>query len=285
MTDAIKIRAMRRSELDFCVACVTGEGWLSETRYTFETFFAYDPDGCLIAEKAGKPVGMIVATAYHECGFLGELIVLPEYRGHGIGGRLMKQAMDYLRGRGCRSLYLDGDTPAVPLYERLGFKTICRSLRFLGEVTPSQTQSVQMMSAADLDRVLEIDRAAFGADRSFFLRRRFEHFPHLCLSSVVNGNVSGFILGQPGHGVVTVGPWYFDGDADRALDLVYSLAGQADTARLRVGVLESNQGAARMMRSLSVFRETEPSWRMVNGPDTGLGVTAGLIAVGSPAKG
>jgi GNAT superfamily N-acetyltransferase len=278
------IRTAHTDDLDFFVASVTREGWLSETRASFEAFFAHDPHGCFVAEEGDMRIGMIVATSYDTCGFLGELVVLPERRGQGIGRQLMQHAIGYLQHKGIQSVYLDGDTPAVPLYERLGFRVLCKSLRFLGQIDAGGTTDVRPMTRDDLVTILPLDCAAFGADRSFFLKRRLGDFPHLC-HVIDNGRIAGYIMGQPGHGVVTVGPWNVHDESVDPLSLPRAIANAASQARLRVGVLECNASATSLMRSLSTSTETEPSWRMVLGPDIGLGASERLCAVGSPATG
>jgi len=281
----MNIRVMKPTDLDFCARAVEAEGWLSETRYTFETFLAHDQSGCLIAEENSQPVGMCVATPYETCGFLGELIVIPEQRGRGIGDRLMKHAVNYLHERGCRSIYLDGDTMAVPLYKRLGFRTICKSLRFVGRIEGVPCESIRATKTDDLEQILKQDRTAFGADRAFFLRRRLEQFPQFCMTLVTGRQVAGFIMGQPGHGVVTVGPWLLNDLTHNPLDLLHVLAFKTGNTKLRLGVLEMNTRAAALFRSLNTFEETEPSWRMVMGPEDSLGLSTRLLALGSPAKG
>lgn len=278
------IRTAHPDDLDFFVDCVTREGWLGGTRAEFEAFYVHDPHGCFVAEEGGERIGMIVATAYDTCGFLGALIVRPERRGRGIGRQLMEHAIGCLRHKGTQSIYLDGDTPAVPLYERLGFHVACKSLRFLGQISPNQEPCVRPMTRDDLDTILPLDRAAFGADRSFFLRRHLNTVPQLC-QVWDDGRIRGYIMGQPGHGVVTIGPWYVHDESVDPLSLLRALAHDVSQAKLRVGVLECNRAASSLMRSRSSFSETEPSWRMVLGPDIGLGTCPKLLAVGSPATG
>jgi len=228
---------------------------------------------------------MCVAVAYEKCGFLGELIVVKDRRGHGIGRQLMEHSIEYLHGRGCRSIYLDGDTPAVPLYERLGFVHVCKSLRFLGRIPGVSHDSVRPMTREDIEETSPVDRRAFGADRRFFLDYRLGLFPRLCKVQIVAGEVAGYVLGQPGAGVVSVGPWLVGDQVDRPLDLLECLAVDVGRDRLRIGVLESNASAVTLMRSLPELTETEPSWRMVLGPDAGLGAAQQLFAIGSAAKG
>jgi ribosomal protein S18 acetylase RimI-like enzyme len=279
------IRNAQPDDLDFYVDCVKSEGWLSETRFVFEGFLAHDREGCFVAETDRQRVGMCVATSYGTDGFLGELIVAPSQRGRGLGTSLMKRAIAYLQSRGCRSIYLDGDLPAVPIYERLGFRAATRSLRFLGRIEGRRSENILPITPHALPALLAFDRDAFGADRSFFLRRRIAAHSELCLMQMTGAAPVGFIMGQPGHGVVTVGPWLAaDGVAD-PLVLLRALAKEIGDQKLRIGLLESNKKAAAMMRSLTAFTETEPCIRMVLGPDSGLGTSRRLFAAGAPSKG
>ena len=142
MEEAIIIRSMQPADLDFAAACTAAEGWSSEIRREFEGFFAHDPQGCLIAEAGDEPIGIGVATSYGATGFVGELIVLPGWRGRGVGHRLLDHAVGYLRARGAHSIYLDGVQAAVSLYQRAGFRKVCRSLRFIGTLPGEQYPGV-----------------------------------------------------------------------------------------------------------------------------------------------
>jgi len=96
------IRQMVSSDLDFALRCANAEGWLSETREVFETFLAYDRNGCFVAEHDSQRIGICVATRYKKNGFIGELIVIHAMRNRGFGKRLMQHAMG-----------LGGDLPAL----------------------------------------------------------------------------------------------------------------------------------------------------------------------------
>ncbi len=279
------IRRARPDDLGFFVDCVTHEGWLSETRTVFDAFFAHSPEGCFVGEINNRPVGMCVASSYGNCGFIGELIVVRNQRGCGLGTQFMKHAIAWLQAEGCQSIYLDGDIPAVPIYERLGFRAITQSLRFLGHVEYFKSDSITPICDNVLPTLLTADRLAFAANRSFFLKRRLETFPQLCLVEMKNELLVGYIMGQPGHGVVSVGPWLVTDSSPDPLGLLRALAEACGNQRLRIGVLESNRAATALLRSQSALTETEPSIRMVLGPDCGLGASAQLYAIGAPSKG
>jgi [ribosomal protein S18]-alanine N-acetyltransferase len=81
----------------------------------------------VIAELDGAPVGYAFVTT-HFGGRLVHLVriaVLPNYRGAGLGARLLAEVVGYARGLGADSLTLNTQThnaAAQRLYERFGFR-------------------------------------------------------------------------------------------------------------------------------------------------------------------
>lgn len=281
----MKIRSMHGSDLDFAARCTAAEGWAGETREVFEGFLSYDPRGCFIAEEKNKRIGLCIATSYGESGFIGELIVIQEERGRGVGSRLLNHSIRYLRRRGAKNIFLDGDLAAVPLYEKNGFRKICRSLRFKGKIQGREHQGLRPISNYDLDAICSIDRKAFGADRRFFIERQVLLYPTLCKVLEYDGEIAGFILGQPGMNSISVGPWIVQSNVKQPSALLESLAAETDQLDLRIGVLESNTKAVEAMKSFTSLKHQEPSWRMVLGPSGSLGQSFESYAIGSAATG
>lgn len=294
MTDgAVKLRPFSPDDFDFAAERTAAEGWDDGNRPEFEHFFAHDPAGCLIAEADGRRVGMGVATAYASAGFVGMLIVVPDLRGRGVGRRLLDATVSYLKKRGCRGIYLDAVARAVPLYERAGFRRICRSLRF--RIDPARLRRVEIpqpaqaavrpMQEADLEAVTTLDRARFGESRGLLLKRRLDYHPDLSWVSEHDGRVNGFISGRRGFELLTAGPLVCEGDRDQAKALVQAVARSADDRKVLIGVLEANPAGVGLLESLGFTRGANPPLRMVLGEDTGLGGAATCLAIGSAAKG
>ena len=282
------VRQMLPSDLDFAAGCTAAEGWGSETRPVFESFLAHDPAGCFVAElPPGERVGICVATSYGQYGFVGELIVVKERRGRGIGRQLLEHAVGYLRSRGAQSILLDGAPAAIPLYERAGFRRVCRSLRFTGALPGRAHPRARAMQAADLEAVGRVDRRAFGADRRFFLERHLSLQPELCRVLEDGGEIAGFIMGRRMGDRVAVGPWVVQPGVRRPGDLLESLAAEAggDEVSLSLGILETALEAAATVRSLGFADRPDPPWRMALGPAARLGVSPGCYAIGFAAKG
>jgi len=276
---------MLSSDLDFAASLTALEGWQSETRQVFEGFLAYHPDGCFVAEVSGRRSGMCIATPYQGFGFVGELIVVEGQRGRGIGGQLLEQAIAHLRQRRASAIFLDGVLKAVPLYERSGFRKLCRSWRFNGSIPSAAHPGTRPMRAADLEAVAALDRAAFGADRSFFLERHLALYPDLCLVQEDQGEMQGFIMGRRAGESVSAGPWVAAPCAPHPASLLESLACQAGATTLKFGLLGSNPEALASVEPYGLVENPASPWRMVLG-DPGLpGEPSQIYAIGSPAKG
>jgi ribosomal protein S18 acetylase RimI-like enzyme len=279
------IRTMERGDLDFAAQCTAGEEWASETIREFEGFYEHDPGGCLIAERQGSPVGIAIATLYGEMGFVGEIIVKPEQRSQGLGTQLLLCARDYLLENGARSVSLDGVVKAVPLYERNGFRKVCRSLRFMGSIPGQRHADVRSMTADDLQEVFAIDQQGFQADRSFFLRRRFELYPELCNVLLEAGKIVGYAAGRRGEGWVAPGPCVVLPGSAHPEHLLETAALEAGESVIALGVLEANTVAVRLLNSYGLSERVDSPWRMVYGDLVTPGLTNLCFAVGTAAKG
>ena len=282
---SINIRRMREEDLSFAAECTAAEGWVSENQTTLQGFFLNDPGGCLLAQENGHPIGICVTTSYGAGGFIGELIVRPEARGRGVGAALLNYGRVTLKERGVERVYLDGVVKAVHLYERNGFRKVCRSWRFSGKLTGKKSTHVRRMTMSDLGQVFALDRVSFEADRGFFLQRRLELFPELSYVMVDRNKVTGYILGRGGINWLAAGPWVVDEGVENPVDLLNAFALEAGDKPISVGILDTNQHACELVQSLGFVARSDSPWRMALGSSTDLGASTRCYAVGSAAKG
>jgi ribosomal protein S18 acetylase RimI-like enzyme len=289
----IRIREMTENDLDFAAALTHQAGWASESRDVFSAFLENDPAGCFIAEAGGERAGLCVATTFIRNGFIGELVVSANMRVLGIGPLLFQKSLNHLLEGQMETIYLDGDLNAVSYYESMGFSKICRSLRFRGKIKGKKHAVVRRLRPDDIDPLCAMDRELFGDDRAFFLRRRAEIFPELCLVLEKENRLGGWIMARPGDGLLAVGPWAAPHGQDDAVALLEHLANENGTSTFRIGVLEKNLTSAWLLRSLPGMRETIHSWYMARSgsglvgeePLRHLGDHPALYAIGSGAKG
>ncbi|HSQ34554.1 MAG TPA: GNAT family N-acetyltransferase [Candidatus Binatia bacterium] len=281
----ITIRQMTAADIDFATALTHAAGWASESLDVFRAFLENDARGCFIAEAGSEKAGVCVATKYVKNGFIGELIISPSLRVLGIGPLLFQRALDHLLAGQMENIYLDGDLNAISFYESTGFRKVCRSLRFRGRIKGKKHVHVRRLRADDVEPLCAMDRELFGDDRAFFLRRRAETFPELCLVAEKGNHLCGWIMARPGDGLLAVGPWAALHGQEDATALLEQLANENGTSTFRIGVLEKNLTAAWLLRSLPGLQETIHSWFMVRGESERLGDHPALYAIGSGAKG
>ena len=94
----------------------------------------------VVAEHNGQIVGAawtrIIPAYGHINAETPELAIsiLPEFRGYGIGSKLMKKLFEVLRANGYAqtSLSVQKDNPAVRLYKRLGYRIMEEKLDHMG---------------------------------------------------------------------------------------------------------------------------------------------------------
>lgn len=101
----------------------------------------FDPDGFLLHERDGRLAGFCW-TKVHQEPPVGEIYVIavhPDFTGQGLGRALTVAGLTHLAGTtDTGMLYVDADnTPAVKLYEDLGFTVQSTNRAFVGDVRPS----------------------------------------------------------------------------------------------------------------------------------------------------
>ncbi len=282
----LHIRPMTASDLDFAASLTAGEKWVTETREEFEGFLEHDPAGCWVGELEGCRAAVCVATLYGERGFVGEMIVVPGLRPLGLGRRLFGHVLDDMRRRGCRSVSLDAVPRAAAYYESVGFRPVCRSLRLTKGLSPEPAEGVRSMARSDLDEILAVDRRAFGADRSFFLRRRLTLYPELASVQVEKSVLTGYLFGRRRGRFAWAGPWWVRPGASDPGGLLRAFGLGTDAPDLLLGVLDSNPSAVSVTRALGLRERGHASIRMVLGdPAAAVGFSPELMGIGSAAKG
>jgi GNAT superfamily N-acetyltransferase len=174
MSDAgqLQIRALTRDEMSLPIEWAALEGW-NPGLHDAACFYAADPDGFLVGELAGDPVGCVSAVKYgSEFGFIGLYIVRPEFRGRGFGIQLWRAAMERLAGR---NVGLDGVVAQQANYAASGFRLAFRNERFQGVVgrvakDGELSRGVVATDAVAFAKLAAYDRAIFPAPRDAFLK-------------------------------------------------------------------------------------------------------------------
>jgi hypothetical protein len=191
-----------------------------------------DPDGGLAA--------VVVLTRYPPgLAVIGNLLVKQRFGRHGLGGTLVRRALDMAAGQ---VVFLYATAMGRPLYERLDFRVTNAVVRHIGvyrpdrpgDERPSRVPLVRAPRAADQAALLGLDREVFGADRSAALAALARTADKVVVAEDDRG-LAGHAATTRSAALLTIGP-VIARDDDTARALIDALAsGEAGQVRVDLG--------------------------------------------------
>jgi ribosomal protein S18 acetylase RimI-like enzyme len=168
----LKIRPVKSNELPLLKDFAPQE-WNTNISQRFGFYFGEPYFYPIVAEFAGEIVGCANGLLNETTGWLGNIIVQPEYRGQGIGSALTADLVDYFHQHGCKSQLLVATKLGEPVYARLGF-TVSSTYTFLrsGKTIPAgATPHIRRAQPGDFEAIRALDQEITGEKRAGFLER------------------------------------------------------------------------------------------------------------------
>jgi GNAT superfamily N-acetyltransferase len=247
------VRRLGPDDLRHCVRLSVDRGWLPEkakwsllleVSEVFGVDAPDDPDGADGGD--GTLAGAVVLTRYGaDLASVGMMLVAARHSRLGLGRALMEHL---LAEAGDATVTLFATDLGKPLYDKLGFRTIRRSAAFTGpfraepaaapaaapatgtatRTTDNSKMRTRPATTADMAEIIDVDKAAFGADRSRLLRR-LPAFAGQLLVLQAEHRITGFAAAWQNHTSTVIGPVVApDGAAARLLigDLAAGIRGQ-----------------------------------------------------------
>ncbi|MGP8246950.1 MAG: GNAT family N-acetyltransferase [Bryobacteraceae bacterium] len=167
----------------------------NQTAADWQRVCELEPEGCFGIRCDGRLVATASSLRYgSELGWIGMVLTDRAYRGRGFARALMNHCLEFLERR-VRLIRLDATDMGKPLYASLGFRDNYLLERWIRPPAPSA-------KPIDLDSFQpqpELDRAAFGADRSRLLQT-------LSRIESVSSSGLGYAMGRPGSLAAYFGP-------------------------------------------------------------------------------
>jgi GNAT superfamily N-acetyltransferase len=257
-------------------------GW-NQTPADWRCFLESSPQGCFAAEVDGKVVGTAATIVYEErFAWIGMVLVDPEFRGRGIGTRLLQKTIEHLDAIGIRTMKLDATPAGRPIYQKLGFEEEYEIERWLLKRSAPGAQPPAVQQPVS-DRVLTLDRKVFGADRSPLLRSLAAENPDFALVAERDGEIMGYTFGRRGTLADHLGPWMAR-DEETAAGLLDEFLGRSRRVSVFVDVLKDRRFAGELLAERG-FKVSRPLTRMVRGPNDNPGRPELLCAILGPEFG
>jgi hypothetical protein len=262
----LSLRMVGREEMPLFLDGAAGEGW-NPGIHDAECFYAADPDGFLIGERAGTPVSCISVVTYPEnFAFLGFYIVNPEFRGRGYGLKTWLAGMRRLTGY---NVGLDGVVGQQGNYTKSGFILAWRNIRYAGTLeglppAGSRAGAIVPMTNVTFAALQDYDRRHFPAARPTFLHLWLSRPGTTPLALMRDGHLAGYGAIRPARSGFKIGPLFADDD-EGAEALFRALAAKAGPAPVSIDPPEPNLAAIRLaeLHGLKPVFETA---RMYTGP-------------------
>jgi ribosomal protein S18 acetylase RimI-like enzyme len=169
-----KIRQMTIDDLP-SLSTLQPPGW-RDLEEVFTSFLRVRSCRSFVAALDGRVVATGLATVNGTVGWVGMIIVHPDFRNRGIGTRMTREVMDYLTYRRCKTLALTATSMGRPVYEKLGFRVQTENhfYRGVGDDRLERHPNVKVMNTIDLRQCMGLDRRITGEDRTELLLDSFQ---------------------------------------------------------------------------------------------------------------
>lgn len=223
----------------------------------------------------GKLAASTLVLPYETFAWISMVLVLPEHRRKGYATRLLRVAIAELEQRGLTPV-LDATPAGREVYRLEGFRDTWTFKRYhlksgTDHVFPQPREKGKTWSVPDLDR------EAFGADRSRLLRSLAERLPQ-----AAHTLPNGYVVGREGREAHQIGPLVAR-DERTALALL-QLALAAVPVPLYVDVVDHAPGMQQWLEA-SGFVFQRPFTRMVRGATRAPGDENLVFLVAGPELG
>jgi GNAT superfamily N-acetyltransferase len=263
MKPVIQIRLLFESDIPSAMRLKEAAGW-NQTEADWRRLLSLQPEGCFAAVRDGCLVGTTTATIYGELAWIGMVLVDPEYRRQGIASRLMSVALDYLNEK-VETIKLDATALGRPVYEQFGFAVESKVERWTGSLGSSRRETRIVIDRETIRELLELDRLAFGADRSELIEKLIAD---ACVSPVLigaaDGALSGYALARSGTPKTYVGPVVAN-DPQMIATLLDQMLSQLPGREIYIDINRECVADTSLLSDRGFVKERDLI-RMVNGP-------------------
>ncbi len=215
------IKNMVAEDFPFAVHLTDTMNW-KLTEEDFEFMLKLEPLGCFVLFHDLRRAGIVTTITFDEIGWLGNLIVAGNHRKRGAGSLLAKQAVNYLKSKGVKTIGLYAYIDKIPFYKRLGFEYESEFivLRGTGFSSPPRT-NVRKAKKQDLQKIINFDKTCFGGSRRKLLVPILLNSKNPSCVCDEDGKMLGYAVAKVYEDMAELGPLVCThGRPDVAIDLL-----------------------------------------------------------------
>ena len=284
----LSIRPVCEGDLASSVKFNEEAGW-TDTAEDTRRLMRCEPQGFLIAELQGKPVGQIFSISYDKSGWIGFLVVLRKLRRQGIGSALIRKGIAYLKDSNVQTISLEARPEYVSFYEQMGFESEFKTWKFRcvnKRASMVDKSNEHLMHNSDLREVSDLDSNLFSGDRSRVLEGILADNPDSCYVARYEGKLKGYVMCRPTRTGFRIGPWICDSQAPVTAQAL--LVSAMNSIPLGANISLSAPGTSKAGLSLLSkygFERLTPNVRMSAGEKYDSTRALGIFILGGLEKG
>jgi N-acetylglutamate synthase-like GNAT family acetyltransferase len=201
-----RVEQMNPEDFPFAVKLSNTMNW-NMTVEDFELALELEPEGCFILQDGSARFGIATTVSFGKVGWFGNLIVKEEARRKGAGSLLLGHALDYLKGKGVKTVGLYAYEHLVQFYKKFGFKVNSEFLVLQGEPASLVTAEIlENTQEQEAQAIIEFDTQCFGASRSKLLEHILLNKSNRCYVSSDGDAIAGYGAVKVFGNMAEVGP-------------------------------------------------------------------------------
>ncbi len=283
----VRLRPMTEADIELGMRLKAAAGW-NQTRADWEMLL--EAGQGLVAIHKEIEVGTATVIPYEDAfGWIGMVLVDPDFRRRGIGTALLRAALALTEPQGCARL--DATPQGQHLYVRLGFSAEHRLVRMRRRGDAARPPAspggrdllCEPITPERLPDVVRFDSPIFGAKRGFVLTSLWQRAPCYGYLAWRDGQVAGYCLGRAGSQCEQIGP-IVARDLPLARALLTAALRYTDDRDVIVDAMDEQSEWMRYLAGLG-FLEQRPFIRMYRGPMRPSGQTGYQFAIAGPEIG
>jgi hypothetical protein len=279
----ISYRNMELSDIDAGLSLCRIAKW-NQLASDWKIFLKLSPDGCRVAKEDQKVIGTVTTLRYQNFfGWIGMVLVDPEYQRRGIGIHLLHEALEILHNE--ETVKLDATSTGREVYLKLNFVDEYKLSRMITivEVTQLKNPDARPIQKNDFSALNKLDREIFGADRHLFLQWMWKGASQYGFVSEESNKIKGYCLGRHGYNYTHIGPVIAD-NLSTAKNLVFAALKNCSGKPVILDVLHfdadwlawlsaigftEQRSFVRMYRGTNAFHAVPEKQYAISGPEFG----------------
>jgi len=195
------IRKLRRNEIPQLAGLAPAE-WQTDMPQLFSLHYDQPYFTSLVVKRQQQIVGVGCGILNDRVGWLGNIIVAPDYRRQGIGLAITRRLVAFFKRKGCTTQLLVATQMGEGLYRKLGF-TVSSSYVFYRCEQPKSLQPVEGIrpfQPPDFPLLAQVDYDVSGESRLTLIQRFFDN--GWVFDAGGQNGVEGFYLPNFGSGLI-----------------------------------------------------------------------------------